>query len=370
MPKEQADAYTKAVETQSRGRLGALAALQAIRNVSLHPDLQARIDHRDRGSVDAFIGMSARLTVLFRILDDIRSREEKALIFVDLRRAQAVLAELIMHRYGLEHRPHVINGETSAESRDAIRRGFQKRQGFEVLMLAPRAAGFGLTLHSANHVIHLNRWWNPAVEDQCTDRAYRIGQTKEVTVWIPIAEHPVYREKSYDVVLDRLLVGKRKVSGVVIVPVQFDPSEMAGLHSTVFGDSPFQNDLARMDWKSFENWTIQRLVDAGLIASRTPVSGDAGADTIVRLPGDQARGALVQVKHRSRGKLGTVTEQEVVDVLRARDRYPIRNPSFVVVTNGSVEPSAIVAAKWNGITIVDHTNIGRIGEVVLATLHA
>ncbi len=370
MPKEQADAYAKAVGTQTQGGLGALGALQAIRNISLHPNLQAPIDYRDKKSIEAFIGMSARLTVLFRVLDDVKSRGEKVLVFLDLRRAQAVLAEMIMHRYGLEHRPHVINGETSAESRDAIRRGFQKRRGFEVLMLAPRAAGFGLTLHSANHVIHLNRWWNPAVEDQCTDRAYRIGQKKDVTVWIPIAEHPVYGMKSYDVVLDQLLEGKRKVSGDVIVPVGFDPSEMAALHSTVFGETPFQNDVAAMDWKSFEEWTIHKLVDAGFIASRTPPSGDVGADAIIRLRTNQTRGAIIQVKHRSHGKVGVVTEREVVDVLRARDHYGLRDPSYVLVTNGSVEPAGMTAANWNGITIIDYSNIERIGEVVRSSLRA
>jgi hypothetical protein len=370
MPKEQAEAYSRAVEMQSKGGFSALAALQAIRNISLHPNMQAPIDYGSAASRDAFIGMSARLSLLFRILDDVRARNEKALVFVDLRRAQAVLAELIMRRYKLAHRPHVINGETSAESRDAIRRGFQKRPGFEVLMLAPRAAGFGLTLHAGNHVIHLNRWWNPAVEDQCTDRAYRIGQTKDVKVWIPIAEHPVYKEKSYDVVLDKLLEGKRKVSGDIIVPVQFDPAEMAGLHSTVFGDTPFQSDLARMDWKSFEGWTIQRLIDAGLVADRTPVSGDAGADTIAKLPSDQTRGAIIQIKHRSRGKLGTVSEGEVLDVLRARERYPVRKPSFVLVTNGSVEPAGMTAAGLHGITVIDHSSIEKVGEVVHSAICA
>jgi hypothetical protein len=312
--------------------------------------------------------MSARLGQLFRILDDIRSRDEKALVFVDLRRAQAVIADLIMHRYALNHRPHVINGETSAESRDAIRKGFQKRQGFEVLILAPRAAGFGLTLHAANHVVHLNRWWNPAVEDQCTDRAHRLGQSKDVTVWIPIAVHPVLAAKSYDVVLNQLLEEKRKASGDIIVPVQFAPAEIASFHSTVFGETQLHTDLARMDWKSFENWTIERLRDAGLVTSRTPASGDAGADAIVRLPTDQSRGAIIQVKHRSRGKMGVVTEREVVDALRADGRYSINDPAFVLVTNGSVEPAGVKRANFSGITIVDHSNIGRIGDVVRGAL--
>jgi hypothetical protein len=202
MPTVQAQAYIAACEQQKAEPGSALTALQAIRNISLHPDLEAKIDFGNPESVELFIGMSARLVALFKILDEIKRLNERALVFVDLRRAQSVLAELIKHRYSLEFLPHVINGETRSEQRDAIRKGFQKRKGFEVLILAPRAAGFGLTLHSANHVVHLNRWWNPAVEDQCTDRVYRIGQDREVVVWIPIAEHPEFQGKSYDVLLN------------------------------------------------------------------------------------------------------------------------------------------------------------------------
>jgi hypothetical protein len=279
------------------------------------------------------------------------------------------LAELIKHRYRLQHLPHVINGETKGEIRDAIRRGFQQRRGFEVLMLAPRAAGFGLTLHSANHVIHLNRWWNPAVEDQCTDRAYRIGQEKDVTVWIPIAEHPELGVRSYDAVLDRLLELKRSRSKDVIVPVQFDPAELANLHASVFGESPVEDDVANMDWKSFEEWTLQRIIEAGFVADRTPSSGDAGADMIVRSPNRKDRGAIVQVKHRSSGKIGRVSDREVIDVLRARERYPIKNPSMILVTNGSVEPLGHAVADAHGISVVDYSTIGKVGDIVRSKLH-
>jgi hypothetical protein len=370
MPQVQAVAYSKAFELQARGPGGALVALQAIRNISLHPNLQAPIDFRDERSVDDFINMSARFKVLFRILDEIKARDEKALVFIDLRRAQAVLAELIKHRYKLQHLPHVINGETKGEVRDSIRQGFQRRRGFEVLMLAPRAAGFGLTLHAANHVIHLNRWWNPAVEDQCTDRAYRIGQEKDVTVWIPIAEHPELGTRSYDAVLDRLLELKRSRSRDVIVPVQFDAAELANLHATIFGESPIENDVANMDWKRFEEWTLQRIIEAGFVADRTPPSGDAGADMIVRSPTQRDRGAIVQVKHRSGGKLGRVSDREVIDVLRARERYPLKNPSMILVTNGSVEPSGHAVAKAHAIAVVDYSTIERVGDIVRSKLHA
>jgi hypothetical protein len=61
---------------------------------------------------------------------------------------------------------------------------------FDVLILSPKAGGVGLTITAANNVIHLSRWWNPAVEDQATDRAYRIGQYAQVTIHILMAIHP------------------------------------------------------------------------------------------------------------------------------------------------------------------------------------
>ena len=90
--------------------------------------------------------------------------------------------------------------------------------GFDVLVLSPKAAGIGLTITAANHVIHLSRWWNPAVEDQCNDRCYRIGQTKAVTVHIPVAVHPDYKNDSFDVKLDQLLDKKRQLSRHMLMP--------------------------------------------------------------------------------------------------------------------------------------------------------
>ena len=289
-------------------------------------------------------------------------------MFVDLRRAQSVVAELIKHRYDLQFLPLVINGDTTGDQRDAIRKGFQKRKGFEVLLLAPRAAGFGLTLHSANHVVHLNRWWNPAVEDQCTDRAYRIGQGKEVFVWLPIAKHPVFEAGSYDVFLNDRLEAKRARSRDVIVPVNFDAREMARLHSAVFGESTLENDLARMDWHRFEDWACERIRESGLTVNKTPRVGDAGADIIVRASPQSAQGALVQVKHRARGKTGVVSESDVLDVLRARDRYRMKDPSFFLVTNGSVDARGMRVAEANEVRVVDYASVAGLGATVRQAL--
>jgi len=369
MPTVQADAYARAI-TIGRSMGGALHALQAIRNISLHPNLQTRVDYSDPKSIEAFIGMSARMKAAFQALDQIRSLNQRALLFVDLYRAQDILAEIIMRRYRLDFRPRVINGQTAQEARDSIRKGFEKRKGFEVLLLAPKAAGFGLNLVSANHVIHLNRWWNPAVEDQCTDRVYRLGQKLDVKVWFPIAVHPEYGEQSYDVVLNNLLENKRKTSRDVIVSVGFDAKDVAKFHDNIFGrGSGLDQDLADMDWKSFEEWTMRQLRDAGFIVDRTPSSGDAGADAILRIRNDMSRGAIIQVKHRQKGRVGIVSERDVEDVLRAKQRYSgFRDVACALVTNGSVEPRGTKVAENRGITIIDHSNIDRLVDILKSVI--
>src|SRR5437773_1066563 len=82
----------------------------------------------------------------------------------------------------------VINGTVAGSSRQARVERFQQADDrFDVMILSPRAGGVGLTLTRANHVIHQSLWWNPAVEDQCNGRALRIGQTRPVTVHVPLA---------------------------------------------------------------------------------------------------------------------------------------------------------------------------------------
>ena len=106
----------------------------------------------------------------------------------------------------------VINGQVSTEARQARVEAFQAERGFDVMLLSPKAGGVGLTLTAANHVVHLSRWWNPAVEDQCSDRVYRIGQTKPVHIYYPLAVLPEAEEFSFDVQLQMLMDRKRNLA--------------------------------------------------------------------------------------------------------------------------------------------------------------
>jgi hypothetical protein len=215
MPDRQARAYADAVSRARHATVPGhlLKALHELRSISLHPDVP------DTGLDDAYVRESARLEVTFEILDEISRWGEKVLIFVEALELQPYLAGLVQRRFGLPRQPAIISGEISGPKRQQRVNGFQSASpGFDAMILSPRAGGLGLTLTAANHVIHLSRWWNPAVEDQCSDRIYRIGQTRPVHLYFPQAVHPVYGEQSFDLRLDALLERKRALSREMLMP--------------------------------------------------------------------------------------------------------------------------------------------------------
>lgn len=222
MPLAQARAYAEArlaAQKGGRGHGDMLRAIHAFRGISLHPDGADGVDPFDARSVRDWIGRSARLAQTVSVLDAIAGRGEKALVFLEDLAMQKVFASAMATQFRLASSPAIINGGVPGEKRLAIVDAFQSSsEGFGLLVLSPKAAGVGLTITAANHVIHLSRWWNPAVEDQCNDRCYRIGQNKPVTIHVPIAIHPAFGEASFDVSLDRLLERKRALSRHMLLP--------------------------------------------------------------------------------------------------------------------------------------------------------
>jgi len=167
----------------------------------------------------------------FQVLDQIFEKDEKALIFLeslDLQEADQ-LPLLLKRRYNLAKLPSVINGEISAEGRQKRVDAFQRDPRFDIMLLSPKAGGVGLTLTAANHVIHLSRWWNPAVEDQCSDRVYRIGQTKPVHIYYPLAVLPGAEESSFDVQLQMLMERKRDLARNLLAAPAFTKQDYEAL---------------------------------------------------------------------------------------------------------------------------------------------
>lgn len=157
---------------------------------------------------------SPKMKWLMMELKKISAQNDKVIIFCELRDVQRLLQRAISERF--EFTPAIINGDTSTNSKSEVSRqkqirAFQEKLGFGAIILSPLAAGFGLNIQAANHVIHFTRTWNPAKEDQATDRAYRIGQRKEVFVYCPIVVADDFI--TFDAKLHKLLEWKRSLSG-------------------------------------------------------------------------------------------------------------------------------------------------------------
>lgn len=165
---------------------------------------------------DPLIEYRAKSPKMHWLLDQlhaIRTQGEKAIVFCEFRDIQRLLQHYIREVFDLS--PVIINGDTSASEANANSRQkqlheFQKKPGFGVIILSPIAVGFGVNIQAANHVIHFTRTWNPAKEDQATDRAYRIGQTKNVHVYYPVVRARDFQ--TFDVILDKLLDQKRELA--------------------------------------------------------------------------------------------------------------------------------------------------------------
>ena len=138
------------------------------------------------------------------IAEVIAAKQEKMLVFTQFREVTAPLAAFlasIFERPGL-----VLHGETAVKKRQELVRQFQEDESVGFFVLSLKAGGSGLNLTAASHVVHFDRWWNPAVENQATDRAFRIGQTKNVLV------HKFVCRGTVEEKIDLLIESKRQLS--------------------------------------------------------------------------------------------------------------------------------------------------------------
>lgn len=160
-----------------------LKLLAALKQISNHP-AQFR---KEEASWAKTAGRSGKLELLDELLDTILAEDNAALIFTQY----VTMGHLIQNHLARRGIPaEFLHGGTSVARREEMVRAFQASE-FPVFLLSLKAAGTGLNLTWAGHVIHYDRWWNPAVEEQATDRAYRIGQTQPVQVHCLIAESTV-----------------------------------------------------------------------------------------------------------------------------------------------------------------------------------
>lgn len=201
----------------ARGK--ALAILGDLQKLYQHPSL---IESHELDEETA-INESPKLRRCIELLRQVRSRDEKVLIFALYVRMQELLRRVIMREFGL-FKVNVINGESNQTQKSQTSLDdFSSRPGFGVLILSPLAAGSGLNITAANHVIHYGRWWNPAREDQATARAHRLGQTRHVHVHHLVLHHPDDPNRGFDVKLHDFVERKRAMAFDFLAPAD-DPA--------------------------------------------------------------------------------------------------------------------------------------------------
>lgn len=313
-------------------------------------------DYRDK---------APKLDWLLKQLRTVRDKGEKVIVFCEFREIQRLLQHYI--EVDLHIRPDIINGDTSASashtaSRQKRIKAFQAQTGFGVLILSPVAVGFGVNIQAANHVVHYTRTWNPAKEDQATDRAYRIGQSKDVYVYYPV----VYAEDftTFDIKLDELLTYKRGLADDMlngsgdVGPGDFNIADVVPEAEGTDIDVRVTLDMAlRMGWQHFECLAGVLWTKRGYECYRTPGSNDNGVDVVAIANG---QGELVQAK--SSGVDGTALGWEAVkDVVTGEAFYKRRHPNIdfakVCLTNQFFNSQAQVNAALNSVELIDQAQL-------------
>ena len=353
MPSEQVTRYQAALqstqesesaEVQSRNRI--LQVLHQLRDISDHPLLAD--SQWEQLPTSELIAQSAKLIVTVKLLERIVRADEKVILFAERRKTQHLLAHVIREQFSLEN-VSIVNGDTPGStqrensmkmSRQQAVDRFQATSGFNAIVMSPLAAGVGLNITEANHVIHYSRWWNPAKEDQASDRVYRIGQTRPVHVYLPMATHPDFQ--TFDVILHELLEQKRQLSQGALFPTEQAEVTPLDLLTSLQATQPEQEssswltieDIDRLEPRSFEVFVAALFEKQGYRVGLTPYSGDKGADVIAHSHQGETSDLLIQTKQRKEG--GKPGGEAVSEIIGAKPFYEEKyDTTFqpMVVTN-------------------------------------
>ena len=178
-----------------------LKLITALKQVCNHPKQFLK-----KGDADP--ALSGKSQLLFDLMKQILENGEKTLIFTQYQEMGKMLVEMLEKEFGLEIA--FLHGGVSRKKRDEMVEDFQNNRTTRVLILSLKAGGTGLNLTAANNVIHYDLWWNPAVEAQATDRAYRIGQKKNVMV------HRFITQATFEEKINKLLMTKKELAELTV----------------------------------------------------------------------------------------------------------------------------------------------------------
>ena len=201
LPQPGDDDEDATVKQARKGHI--LAAITALKQICDHP--AAYIGEDDKQPLD---GRSGKLARLEELIEAVFEAGERMLIFTHFARWGERLAVHLSKRFG--QKINCYHGGLNRTTRDKMIEEFQASQGPGALVLSIKAGGSGLNLTAASHVVLYDRWWNPAVEDQARDRAWRIGQRSTVIC------HRLVCPGTVDERVEEVVAGKRKIADLVL----------------------------------------------------------------------------------------------------------------------------------------------------------
>jgi SNF2 family DNA or RNA helicase/HJR/Mrr/RecB family endonuclease len=387
MPLAQLNRYKQEIELANditlegvNRRNQRLKSLWAIRDISDHPYLLDNLsllnNPYNSEQVTDIVNKSAKLQITIDILRKIKSKNDKVIVFADRKETQKMLQKVINYIFNISAR--IINGDTPTikqdEEKSKLSRQqtidlFQSKEGFNVIIMSPLAAGVGLNVTEANHIIHYSRHWNPAKEEQATDRAYRIGQKKDVFVYYPMAVFPNEMKnengeklKSFDEILDGLLNNKKALASNTLFPTEQAEVKPDELFENIFGINSETNaevltldQLDKLNPNLFEAAIALLYKKQGFEVFLTPYSNDKGVDVVAERENNLF---LLQVK-QSKSSIGIEAIQEIYT---AKNYYKSKfnykdEPTLFVVTNNNFSNSAQTLAHTNGITLINRVQL-------------
>lgn len=366
----QRKVYDGSIEAQLENKDShVLTTLQRLRDSSLHPRLadSGRLDapSNKRGLKNIF-EESSKLSGTIKILSDITKRNEKCIIFTVNKRLQRFLSVALGNYFGLGPL-HIINGDAKAVSKRAdvptrktMIKDFEEHEGFNIIIMSPVAAGVGLTVVGANNVIHYERHWNPAKEAQATDRVFRIGQTRDVNIYIPVLHHPEF--ESFDVNLHKLLSQKSMLKDAVVTPGEVIPNPTGSDKHDLSPDSVILfDDLQQLSWKQFEAFCVELLAKEYQAQSAwlTKDGADYGADGVLA---HENTAILIQAKHKMGSYKGHQAVQEVSQASKMYEQplgRKIAKQLFVTNATKLAKNTYDVAKKLN-VEVIDGNDLTKL----------
>lgn len=211
LTREQATLYQALIDK-------AMAEIESSEGIARHGRVLAMLTHlkqvcnhpaqylKDYSDVDP--KRSGKFTRVMEMLEQVIDGDDRALIFTQFKQMGDLIKEQIQEAFDVE--VPFLHGGVPQQQRDDLVASFQEEDGPPIFLLSLKAGGTGLNLTAANHVFHFDRWWNPAVEDQATDRAFRIGQKRNVQV------HKMVSLGTLEEKIDTMLTEKRNLADTIV----------------------------------------------------------------------------------------------------------------------------------------------------------